>query len=50
VADGQLTRPEADDLLHRLRRGEHSPGLRKNIRQWRSLHRRPPGDDLGPSR
>ena len=44
VADGQLTQPEADDLLHRLRRGEHAPGLRKNLRQWRKLHRRSPDE------
>jgi hypothetical protein len=44
VADGHLTQPEADDLLRRLRRGEHAPGLRKNLRQWRRLHRRSPDD------
>ena len=44
VADGQLTRPEADELLDRLRRGDHSPGLHQRVRPWRKLHRRPPGD------
>src|ERR1700729_2613926 len=44
VADGHLAQPEADDLLHRLRRGEHAPGLRKNLRQWRKLHRSSPDD------
>jgi hypothetical protein len=44
VADGHLTQAEADDLLHWLRRGEHAPGLRKNLQQWRKLHRRSPDD------
>ena len=33
VADGELSQPEADDLRHRLRRGEHSSGLRKHLRR-----------------
>jgi polyhydroxyalkanoate synthesis regulator phasin len=48
VADGQLTQPEADELLDRLRRGEHSPGLHKRVRPWRNLHRRSPGDSPAP--
>jgi hypothetical protein len=39
VADGSLTQPEADELRHRLRRGEHTPGLRKQLRQWRKHDR-----------
>jgi hypothetical protein len=42
VADGHLTQPEADDLMHRIRRGEHDPGVRKQLRQCGKLHRRPP--------
>jgi hypothetical protein len=48
VADGQLTQPEADELLDRLGRGDHSPGLHKRVRPWRNLHRRPPGDRPAP--
>jgi hypothetical protein len=44
VADGQLTQPEADELLDRLGRGDHSSGLHQRVRSWRKLHRRPPGD------
>jgi hypothetical protein len=44
VTDSQLTQPEADELLDRLRRGDHSPALHQRVRPWRKLHRRPPGD------
>jgi hypothetical protein len=32
VRDGRLSEEEADGLLARVRRGEHSPELRKQIR------------------
>jgi hypothetical protein len=48
VADGQLTQPEADELLDRLRRGDHSSALHQRVRPWRKLHRRPPGDRPAP--
>jgi L-alanine-DL-glutamate epimerase-like enolase superfamily enzyme len=40
VADGSMTRVEADDLLDRLRHGEHGGGLRSRLRSLRG-HRRP---------
>jgi hypothetical protein len=48
VADGQLTQPEADELLDRLRRGDHSSALHQRVRPWRKLHRRPPRDRPAP--
>jgi hypothetical protein len=42
IADGRMTQAEADDLLHRLRGGEHAPGLRKNHLQQRTSRHRPP--------
>ena len=37
VADGEMTRAEADGQLQRLRDGEHPKGLRARLR----MHRRP---------
>jgi polyhydroxyalkanoate synthesis regulator phasin len=48
VADGQLTQPEADELLDGLRRGDHSAALHQRVRPGRKLHRRPPGDRPAP--
>jgi hypothetical protein len=38
VAGGQFSQPEADQLLERLRRGDHAPELRKQLRQWHRAH------------
>jgi hypothetical protein len=35
VADGTVPKEDADGLLERLRRGEHSPSLRARLRQLR---------------
>ncbi|MDQ6847274.1 MAG: hypothetical protein M3019_06790 [Candidatus Dormibacteraeota bacterium] len=35
VADGSMTRSEADNLLDRLRQGEHGGGLRSRLRSLR---------------
>ena len=43
VSDGRLTQPEADDLMHQLRRGQHAPGLRKHLRGFGRLSRGPRG-------
>jgi len=43
VVAGGLTQPEADDLMHQLRRGEHAPGLRGHLRQL-ARHRHRPED------
>jgi hypothetical protein len=42
VQAGQLTGAEADDLKHRIRRGDHPRGLRGQLRQWAKPHRPPP--------
>src|SRR5256885_13122993 len=39
VADGAMPQEEADDLLERLRRGEHSWSLRARLRSLRSADR-----------
>jgi hypothetical protein len=39
VADGTMPQEEADDLLERLRRGEHSRSLRTRLRGLRSADR-----------
>lgn len=41
VADGAMSREEADGLLERLRGGEHSRALRSHLGQFRP-RRRPP--------
>jgi hypothetical protein len=38
VAGGQFSQPEADQLLERVRRGDHSPELRKQLRQRHREH------------
>jgi hypothetical protein len=43
VADGSMTRSEADNLLDRLRQGEHGGGLRSRLRSLRAHGRRDHG-------
>ena len=40
VADGSMTRAEADDFLDRVRHGEHGGGLRSRLRSLRAHGRR----------
>jgi len=35
VAEGAMTREDADDILERVRRGEHSRNLRSHLAQFR---------------
>jgi Arc/MetJ-type ribon-helix-helix transcriptional regulator len=43
VADGSMTRTEADNLLERLRQGEHGGGLRSRLRSLGAHGRRDHG-------
>ncbi len=43
VADGSMTRSDADNLLDRLRQGEHGSGLRSRLRSLRGHGRRDHG-------
>ncbi|MHB8718362.1 MAG: hypothetical protein ACYDAC_05675 [Candidatus Dormibacteria bacterium] len=43
VADGSMTRSEADNLLDRLRQGEHGVGIRSRLRSLRAHGRRDHG-------
>jgi len=39
VAEGAMSREEADAFLDRVRAGEHSRGLRSHLAQFRPKHR-----------
>jgi hypothetical protein len=43
VADGSMSRSEADNLLDRLRQGEHGGGVRSRLRSLRTHGRRDHG-------
>lgn len=42
VAEGAMSRPEADDLLERVRGGEHSPAFRSHLARFRVRRRKQP--------
>jgi hypothetical protein len=43
VQAGHLSGAEAEDLRHRIRRGDHPRGLRGQLRQWAKPHQPPEG-------